>query len=49
MILSVNGYLTTDPGNLAWIIATKAPNGALSMNVRNAADGKVHVIAARLR
>jgi hypothetical protein len=49
VIHSVNGYLTTTPGNLAWIIATKAPNGTLSMNVRNAADGKVRVIGARLR
>jgi hypothetical protein len=49
VIHSVNGYLTTDPGNLAWIIATKAPNGTLLMNVRNANDGKVDVVAARLR
>jgi hypothetical protein len=49
VIQSVNGYLTTDPGNLAWIIATKAPNGTLAMNVRSAADGKVHAIEARLR
>jgi serine protease Do len=49
VVLSVNGYLTTDPGNLAWIISTKAPNGTLSMNVRNVTDGKVHVIAVRLR
>jgi hypothetical protein len=48
VIHSVNGHLTTDPGNLAWIIATKAPSGTLSMNVRNAADGKAYVIAARL-
>ena len=39
VIQSVNGYLTTVPGNLAWIIATKAPDGTLSMNVRNAVDG----------
>ena len=38
VIYSANGYLTTDPGNLAWIIATKAPGGTLSMNVRRAAD-----------
>jgi len=46
IIYSANGYLTADPGNLAWIIATKAPGGALSMNVLSAADGKrreVHV------
>ena len=40
VIYSANGYLTTDPGNLAWIIATKAPGGTLSMNVRRAADRK---------
>jgi hypothetical protein len=49
VILSVNGCSTTDHGNLAWIIATKAPKGILSMIVRAVADGRVQTITVQLR
>ncbi len=48
VIHSVNGYLTENPGNLAWIIANATPNNVLQMNVHSAAGGPVHVIAANL-
>ncbi len=48
VIHSVNGYLTENPGNLAWIIANVTPNNVLQMNVHSAADGQVHLIAANL-
>jgi PDZ domain len=35
-----NGYLTTERGNLAWIIANAAPDKTLRMNVRSAAGGE---------
>jgi S1-C subfamily serine protease len=49
VILSGNGYSTTEHGNLAWIIATKAPKGILSMVVRSVADGRVQTITLQLR
>lgn len=48
VIHSVNGYLTTERGNLAWILNTAAPNGVLEMKVRSVADGKVHTISINL-
>ena len=48
VIHSVNGYLTTQRGNLAWIINAAAPNGVLEMKVRSVADGKVHTILINL-
>ena len=48
VILSANGYLTQQHGNLAWIIATVPANGVLQMNVRTASDGAVHSLSARL-
>ncbi len=48
MIRSINGYLTEQPGNLAWIIANAAPDKVLKMSVRTASDGEVHTITARL-
>jgi S1-C subfamily serine protease len=48
VIHSINGYLTTQPGNMAWIIANAAPDNVLMMNVRNASDGKEHTITAHL-
>ena len=48
VILSANGYLTQDYGNLAWIIATVPSNGTLQMNVRTARDGATHVVSAQL-
>jgi hypothetical protein len=49
VIHSANGYLTTEGGNLAWIIANAAPDNVLKMSVRTAVDGKVHTITAQLR
>jgi PDZ domain len=49
VIHSINGYLTEQRGNLAWIIANAAPNNVLQMNVRTVADGRDHTVTARLR
>jgi membrane-associated protease RseP (regulator of RpoE activity) len=48
VILSANGYLMQQSGNLAWIIATVPSNGDLQMNVRTARDGALHNVTARL-
>ena len=40
VIRSVNGYLTEQRGNLAWIIANAAPNNELKLNVQTAKDGQ---------
>ena len=40
VIHSVNGYLTTERGNLAWIITVGTPNDVLKMSVRSVVDGK---------
>ena len=48
VIYSANGYNTQEHGNLAWIISTVPPNGALQMTVRTARDGAMHVITATM-
>ena len=48
MIRSVNGYLTEQRGNLAWIIANATPNNELKINVQTAKDGQNHLITATL-
>lgn len=48
MIYSINGYLTTERGNLAWIIGKAAPDNVLNMKVRTAADGKEQTIKVQL-
>jgi PDZ domain len=48
VIYSINGYLTIERGNLAWIIANRAYSKVLSMNVRTLSDGKAHTITAHL-
>jgi hypothetical protein len=48
VIYSVNGYLTTERGNLAWIITVAAPDGVLKMSVRSVVDNKVHPILVNL-
>ena len=48
VIHSINGYLTEQRGNLAWIIANAAPNNTLTMNVRTASDGKEHTVTAQI-
>jgi len=48
VIRSINGYLTEQRGNLAWIIANAMPNNELKMNVQTAKDGQIHLIAAHL-
>jgi hypothetical protein len=49
VVHSTNGYMTTQAGNLAWIIANAAPNKVLTLNVRTSTDAKAHTITARLR
>jgi hypothetical protein len=48
VIRSINGYLTTERGNLAWIISVATPNNVLKMTVRSAIDGKVRAVLAEL-
>ena len=48
VLRSVNGYLTEQRGNLAWIIANATPNNQLKLNVQTAQDGKTHQIVASL-
>ena len=48
VIRSVNGYLTEQRGNLAWIIANATPNNELKLNVQTAKDGQNHLITATL-
>ncbi len=48
VIHSVNGYLTTERGNLAWIITVVATNDVLNMSVRTVVDRKVHTILVNL-
>ena len=48
VIRSINGYVTEEPSNLAWIIANAAPDHVLMMNVRTASESKEHTIRAQL-
>ncbi len=48
VIRSVNGYLTEQRGNLAWIIANATPSNQLNLNVQTARDGQNHQITAML-
>ena len=48
VIHSANGYLTTERGNLAWIITEAAPDNVLKMSVRSVVDGKEHAIVVNL-
>ena len=48
VIRSVNGYLTEQRGNLAWIIANAAPNNELKLNIQTAKDGQTRSITATL-
>jgi hypothetical protein len=46
---SINGYLTEQRGNLAWIIANAAPNNQLNMTVKRSIDGQEQAITAQLQ
>ncbi len=48
MLISVNGYLTEQRGNLAWIIANATPGNELKMVVRTVKDGKDHTVMATI-
>ena len=48
VIYSINGYLTEQRGNLAWIIANAAPNNQLNLTVKRSTDGQEHAITAQL-
>jgi hypothetical protein len=48
VIHSVNGYFTEQLGNVPWIIANAAPDGALKINVRSTKDGEMHTLTAQL-
>jgi S1-C subfamily serine protease len=46
VLISVNGYLTEQRGNLAWIIGKATPGSELKMVVRTAKDSKDHTVMA---
>jgi hypothetical protein len=46
VLISANGYLTEQRGNLAWIIANATPGSELKLVVRTRNDGKDHTIVA---
>ena len=48
VIHSINGYMTEQRGNLAWIIANAAPNNILKMNVLTQKDGKEYTVTAQI-
>jgi PDZ domain-containing protein len=48
VIRSVNGYLTEQRGNLAWVIANAMPKNELKLNVQTVKDGQTHLITATL-
>jgi len=49
VIRSVNGYLTEQRGNLAWIIANAMPNNELKITVQTVKDRQNHLVTATLR
>ena len=49
VIHSVNGYLTTERGNLTWIIANATPDHLLKLDVQAATDGQRRTIEFLLR
>jgi hypothetical protein len=49
VIRSVNGYLTEQRGNLAWVIANAMPNNELKITVQTVKDGQNHLVTATLR
>jgi hypothetical protein len=48
VIRSVNGYLTEQRGNLAWVIANAMPKNELRLDVQTVKDGQTHLITATL-
>ena len=48
VIRSVNGYLTEERGNLAWVIANATPDNQLKINIQAAKDGQTRLITATI-
>ena len=48
VIVSANGYLAQQHGNLTWILSQLPANGVLQMNVRTARDGTMHAVSATI-
>lgn len=48
VIHAAGGYLIQQTGNLGWVIAQTPPGGLLEMTVRTAADGREHLITAKI-
>jgi hypothetical protein len=48
VIRSVNGYLTEQRGNLAWVIANAAPDNQLKISVEVGKDGQTRLITATI-
>ena len=48
VIHTLNGYLTEDRGNVAWIMSVAAPDHVLKMSVLASGDGQEHSIVATL-
>lgn len=49
VIYSINGYLTEQRGNLAWIIANAAPNNQLNITLKRASDGQQRSVTAQIQ
>ena len=49
VIYSINGYLTEQRGNLAWIIANAAPANQLTMNIKRSVDGQERAVTAEIK
>jgi hypothetical protein len=48
VLYSINGYLTTQPSDVTWILNKAAPDNVLRMRTVSASDGKEHTITVRL-
>jgi hypothetical protein len=48
VIYSINGYLTEQRGNLAWITANAAPNNQLNITLKRSSGGQERAITAQL-
>jgi S1-C subfamily serine protease len=48
VLISANGYLTEQRGNLAWIIGNATPGREMKLVVRTLKDGKDHTVMASI-
>ena len=48
VLYSINGFLTEQRGNLAWIIAHAAPNNQLNITLKRSGDVQEQTVTAQL-